>query len=95
MDAIDFADWYDLKQAGLGHRFLLALDTLIATLDSQPRRFPRVARCPKNREVRQARVPKFPVIAVYEIMPAELLVVSLTHARSIRQPWRKRLPDPP
>jgi hypothetical protein len=95
VDATDWADWYNQQAPGLGDRFLAAVDALVATLTAHPRLYGRVPRGPAGREVRQALVPGFLIRAVYEVTPNEVLVVSLTHARSARQPWRQRLPDPP
>ena len=95
VDAIDLADAYNQRSAGLGGRFLAAVDALVATLTTHPRLYGRVPRSPAGREVRQTLVPGFLITAVYEVTSTEVLILSLTHARSTQQPWRRRLPDPP
>jgi hypothetical protein len=92
IDALDVADAYNQQTVGVGDRFLAAVDALVATLTTLPRLYGRLPRSPAGREVRVALVPGFPIIAVYEVTPNEVLVVSFTHARSTRQTWRRRLP---
>jgi len=92
VEAIDVADWYDQQTAGLGTRFLGALDVLVAKLTVHPRMYPRVRGAPAGREVREAMIFGFPFVAVYEVTLAESLILSLTHARRVRRPWRQRLP---
>jgi hypothetical protein len=92
VEAIDAADWYDQRTVGLGTRFLAALDVLVANITAQPRMYPRVKRAPVGREVREAQIPSFLFVAVYEVTPIESLILSITHARRVRRPWRQRLP---
>ena len=90
-EVLDAADWYDQQTSGTGARFLTALDDLVAELTHHPRRFSRVSRPPLGRDIRRAQFRGFPFTAVYEVT-AEVLILSVTHARSVRQPWRRRLP---
>lgn len=91
-DVIDIADWYDRQSPGLGRQFEMAVDDLVALLAVQPRVYGRVGRPPRGREVREGPVPNFPYVAVYEVRPAAVLVVSVTHAKARRRPWLRRLP---
>jgi plasmid stabilization system protein ParE len=90
-EAIEAADWYDQQTPGLGVRFPAALDTLVAILTTHPRVYGRVRRAPAGREVREAMIPGFLYTAVYEVTATELVILSVTHARSRRRPWRGRL----
>jgi hypothetical protein len=92
IEAIDIADWYDQQTSGLGDRFFAALDVLVANITVHPRMYPRVKRAPANREVREALIPNFPFVAVYEVSAVETLILSITHARRVCRPWRQRLP---
>jgi plasmid stabilization system protein ParE len=94
-DAFDVAEWYDQQSSGTGDRFLAAIDQLVDDLARHPRLYGRVNRPPRGREIRQAPVPGFQYLATYEIIGNEVVVLSVTHGRSRRQPWRQRLPDPP
>jgi hypothetical protein len=42
--------------------------------------------------VRVARVGRFLVLMTYEVAATEVIILSVTHARSARQTWRRRLP---
>ena len=92
MDAIDLADWYDQQTPGLGAAFFKAVDDLIAALSAHPRLYGRISDAPRGREVRLGLLPGFPIVFVYVVRPNEVVVVSLSHARSSRRPWRQRLP---
>ena len=91
-DTNDAADAYDLRQAGLGDRFLDAVDKTLERIGFMPRASGRVNRCPRGREVRESLVHRFPFRLVYEICSGEAHVLSVTPARSVRQTWRRRLP---
>jgi plasmid stabilization system protein ParE len=93
-EALEAADWYDLQTFGVGDRFLAALDKLVEILIAHPRMYGRVGHAPAGREVRRAKLPGFLFMAFYEIRAAAILILSITHARSISQSWRVRLPDP-
>lgn len=65
---------------------------LRGTLAAQPRLYALVRRPPRGREVREAPVPGFPFIVTYEVLAAELVILSITHGKARRRPWRQRLP---
>lgn len=92
IDAIDLADWYDQQTPGLGAAVFKAVDDLVAALPVHPRLYGRISGAPRGREVRVGMLPDFPIVFVYEVRSNEVVVVSLTHARSIRSTWRRRLP---
>ena len=94
-DAFDAADWYERQAIGLGDRSLLAIDQLVDVLALQPRLFARVSRPVRGREIREAPVSGFPFVATYEILGTDVVILSVTHGRSIRQAWRRRWPAPP
>jgi plasmid stabilization system protein ParE len=95
LDLFDLVDWYDAQHAGSGTRFAAAFQALIVQLLANPRAYGRVARAPRNREVREAPVPGFLVVVTYEVTTTEVIILAVTHARAARRPWRRRLPDPP
>jgi plasmid stabilization system protein ParE len=92
LEALDAADWYDQRAAGLGAQFLTALDDLVRTLEQQPQLYPRAQGAPSSREIREAPIPSFPWIATYELTTGEVVVLSVTHGHSVRRPWRFRRP---
>jgi plasmid stabilization system protein ParE len=92
IEVIDAADAYDQLSPGTGDRFLVAMDDLVARLTAHPRMYGCVSRAPSGHEIRRARIPGFLYTAVYEVTATEVIILSVTHARSVRQPWRRRLP---
>jgi plasmid stabilization system protein ParE len=92
IDVLDAADEYDQQSPGAGDRFIAAVDDLVARLTTHPRMYGRVARAPRRHEIRQARVGGFLYIAVYLVTATEVVILSVAHARSVRKPWRSRLP---
>ncbi|MFO0799369.1 MAG: type II toxin-antitoxin system RelE/ParE family toxin [Gemmataceae bacterium] len=92
LEALDAADWYDGRATGLGVQFLTALDDLVHTLEAHPQLYPRARGAPAARDIREAPLPGFPWIAAYEIISGEVVVLSVTHGHSVRQPWRTRRP---
>ena len=92
VEVIDAADDYDQQSNGVGDRFLAAVDALVARLTTHPRLYGKVPRAPRGHEIRQARIPGFLYGSTYEVTATELIILSVTHARSVRQPWRRRFP---
>jgi plasmid stabilization system protein ParE len=92
VDIIEAADWYEQQLAGLGNRYFAAVDRTIERIGRLPRTGGRVPRTPRGREVRETLVGGFPFLLTYEVTSSELIVLSAVHARSIRRPWRRRLP---
>lgn len=92
LEALDAADWYDQRAAGLGAQFLTALDDLVRTLEQFPQLYPRAAGTPSRREIREAPITGFPWLVTYELTTGEVVVLSVTHGHSVRQPWRTRRP---
>jgi plasmid stabilization system protein ParE len=90
-DLIDYAVWYTTRSPITGRRFLLAIEEFRASLSRTPRLYERVPRPPRGREVRQGMIPGFPFIAVYEILPNEIVIIDISHASLRRRPWRGRL----
>lgn len=90
-DVLDIADWYNAQRAGLGDEFVDAVELFAAETAAQPRRYGRVPRAPAGREVREAMLTRFPYIVAYEVTPTEVVILSVTHGRTRRRPWRRRL----
>ncbi|MBL8866041.1 MAG: type II toxin-antitoxin system RelE/ParE family toxin [Planctomycetia bacterium] len=92
IDVIDAIEWYDSRRAGLGDQFADEMDGFITRILRLPRMFARVKRGVQCREFREGMLNVFPFRVVYEVTANEIVIYSVTHARSIRQPWRRRLP---
>jgi hypothetical protein len=91
-DLLTLADWYEARSAGLGDRFTNEVEALAARLPTQPRLYGRVSPALPGHEIRQTRVPRFLALMTYEVLSNVVVILSVTHARSVRQPWRRRLP---
>lgn len=92
LDLFDLVDWYETQTAWAGSRLATEFDATLRGVLAHPRRHGRVARPPRGREIRVARVARYLVLMTYKVTAAEVIILSVTHARSVRQPWRRRLP---
>lgn len=90
-DVLDAADWYEQQSTGLGDRFFAAVDRTVGRIGRFPRVGWRVQRPPRGREIRETVVNGFPFLLAYEVTSSEIVVLSVTHDRSVRRPWRGRL----
>ena len=77
-------DWYEERRAGLGHRFLDAVENAVTRISSDPRAFPVY-----HRDLRRVLVERFPYALYYRIYPAQVAVVAVFHGR--RSPRRLAL----
>ena len=91
-DLFDLVDWNDAQTAGAGTRLATEFDNTLRRVLAGPRGYGRVNRAPRGREIRVAPVRRFLVRMTYEVTATEVVILSVTHARSVRQPWRRRLP---
>jgi plasmid stabilization system protein ParE len=91
-DLFDLVDWYEAKHTGSGTRFATAFDDTLNSILAQPQMYGRINRAPRGREVGVARVGQYLVLLTYEVTATEVIILSVTHARSNLNPWRRRLP---
>jgi hypothetical protein len=92
IDLLNLADLYEARLAGLGDRLTNEAEGHAVRMANQPRLYGRVPRAPRGREIRQTLLPSFLVVMTYEVLATEVVILSVTHARSVRRPWRRRLP---
>ncbi len=91
LDVQDYALQYNLRQAGLGDRFADRVEEFAIALTVNPRLYRRVSRPPAGREIREGYLGRFPFLVHYEVTAAEVVILSVVHARSRHRPWRGRL----
>ncbi len=91
-DLDDAAAWYESRQTGLGGDVIAEVYAAVARVVASPLAYPKVSGCPRGREVRVVIPYRFDFLVVYETTPAEVVIVSVTHARRARNPWKQRLP---
>ena len=84
-DIIDAAAWYENERAGLGEQFVLALDALIERIRTVPQQFPRV-----RRDVRKARLFRFPFAVYFRVIAEEVEVIAVIHQHRDPRTWQRR-----
>lgn len=75
-DALDAYNYYEEKRAGLGERFLEALQHRYQQLAKQPTHFSYIDEDPLK-VLRDVRLEKFPYLVVYEIVGTEVVVYAV------------------
>ncbi len=83
-EAFEVRQWYEVRRAGLGREFGLAVDGLIARIVRNPLAFPRV-----HNEIRQAVLTRFPY-AIYFRVADDAVVVLAVHGRRHPARWKRR-----
>jgi plasmid stabilization system protein ParE len=83
-------DWYDARQSGLGDDFADEVYAAVQRIVANPHAYSRVPRVPRGREVRTLKVDRFAYLVVYEVLPSEVLILSVCHAHSRGRAWRRR-----
>lgn len=76
--------WYELKQKGLGDRFMNCVEERLTRISQQPELYPK-----KHRNLREIKVRNFPYSIVYEYFEKlnVILIVAVYHNK--RNPKRK------
>jgi hypothetical protein len=90
-DYFDLLDFYDARQAGLGDQFATDVERFVARIRRLPQLYQSVVRPPAGREVRIGVTRRFEAVIVYEVTATHVVVLSVSHKRNRRQPWRGRL----
>ena len=76
-EAQSAAEWYDQQQLGLGSDLTAEIEVALELIQHFPLRFPVVYR----RDVRRARLDRFPFNLFYRLRKDEIVVLALEHAR--------------
>jgi plasmid stabilization system protein ParE len=79
------ATWYDNQRPGLGSAFVMAVDDAISAASETPQRFPTILR-----DIRRARVRRFPYSVFFRVKADQLIVIAIFHARRDPTIWRRR-----
>ena len=77
--------WYEAQRPRLGMEFLAALDAAIETVRTHPEAYPVVLR-----DIRRARLHRFPYSLFYRVHDKQLLVIACFHARRDPRAWQRR-----
>jgi len=85
-ELLDAQDWYEAEIPGLGRRFRAEIDNTAQRIADNPRQFPVLF---KN--LRRARVKKFPYALFFSIEDDALIVVACFHCSRDPRHWQKRV----
>ncbi|HET6572931.1 MAG TPA: type II toxin-antitoxin system RelE/ParE family toxin [Fimbriiglobus sp.] len=83
-------DWYDARRTGLGDDFADEVYATVQRIVANPLAYSRVPRATRGREIRNLKVSRFDYLVVYEVLPSEVLILSIRHARRRVRAWRRR-----
>lgn len=78
------------RSSGLGARFLDELAETLDQLSASPESFPKLETLGNEWAYRRARLKTFPYFLVFEVQPAEVVVVAVVHARRAPNYWLDR-----
>ncbi len=82
--------WYEENRAGLGERFLDAVDSTLGQIVQWPRSGAPVPDVAADLNVRRVPVGRFPFHVVYLQLPDEIRVIAFAHDRRLPGYWRGR-----
>jgi toxin ParE1/3/4 len=77
--------YYQAQQAGLGERFLSAVEESLTRISNFPESFPVVFG-----HVRQCKVGRFPYAVIYRLQVNYIQVIALAHSRRKPRYWSRR-----
>jgi len=73
------AKWYEQRLPGLGREFILAVRETVKEITRDPTRFETESPPQRHRTLHRARVERFPYDVIFEVRPAEILVIAVAH----------------
>jgi plasmid stabilization system protein ParE len=85
-ELIEAQDWYETKRPGLGAEFRQGVDAVVATIAEQPELYSVVFR-----NVRRARLRRFPYGLFFCIKPDAVFIIACFHASRDPQQWQGRI----
>ena len=88
VDVASAADWYEVRQPGLGAEWVRAVRDSIEEIRRDPR-LPRVR--DQGRQIRWILLPRFPYRVVYRVMENVVIVYAVIHTARHDRQWQRRL----
>jgi plasmid stabilization system protein ParE len=88
LDLSQTAVWYEERRSGLGRDFLDAVQRVVDRISTHPEAHGRV-----YRDVREARVPRFPYNVMYTLTPNRIKVIAVVHGHRDDRHWKSRTTD--
>lgn len=84
-DAEDAALWYENQRVGLGHEFLLAVDSTIQFVSRHPEQFQI-----RYKDIRGVFIKRFPYGVYYHVDEDTVLVFAIHHTARKPNSWKSR-----
>jgi plasmid stabilization system protein ParE len=81
-EIMDAFNYYESAQAGIGAMFINYLENTFNSISTNPNGFKKI-----SSKSRQAVVPKFPFIVIYEAIDEKIVILAVFHTS--RKPKRK------
>jgi plasmid stabilization system protein ParE len=85
------ARWYEQRQAGLGRRYLHAVDTTFKQIARMPQAGSTIPGVPADLGVRRAPVKQFPYVVAYLETNHAIRILAIVHERRRPGYWLTRL----
>lgn len=82
--------FYDSRRKNLAARFHASVTDAMLKIGEDPLRFPVYEGKPSKREMRRAKIARFPYIVVYEVSDNETVIVAVAHTSREPGYWDKR-----
>ena len=79
------AEWYTARSRELGTAFRNAVSAVLEVIEDAPQRFPVALR-----DIRKARVRRFPYVVYYVVQPEAIAVIAIIHGRRDPRQWAGR-----
>lgn len=86
LELIESRDWYEQRSPGLGDAFVQEVDRQVQRIAENAAGFPLVLR-----DVRRARLRRFPYSLFYRIVDQECFVLACFHASRDPKSWQERV----
>ena len=77
--------WYEQQLPGLGGRFLSAVEQVLARIEAMPEMYAVILR-----NVRRAKVRRFPYVVYYRILTDRIEVIAILHGGRDPRLWQSR-----
>ena len=90
LDIAEIAKYYDSQQAGLGDKFVAAVETALDGVQSRPESFSLLETLPPALGYRRVQLTPFRYLAIYRILRGEVLVSAVVHTSRKPNFWLKR-----
>jgi len=85
-ELVEAQDWYESRHRGLGVRFREEVEATVLRLQENPHQFQMVFR-----DVRRARLRKFPYGLFFRVEIGALVVIACFHGSRDPQRWERRV----